>query len=412
MNPNLTSDPQHASLWRRTWITTKFVGAVVACSLIVILMAASTEGTVTPVAQANGTATPIATINVLGTPIPTVQPSPSIPNDAFVPGRLFYVQQGVIYMVQGYDDPIAIASVSDGQAGQPSVSPDGRKLVFTAEYKNYSDLMVVTIATRKVEQFLRDAPTVRLNPETGKTAATPAWSDDGKTIYFSWSYPGSPSSLNNLLTYETDLSITKCPVAGPCNTSTATRITPSTCSNNDCEPAFQSGGDSSPAPRLGDPNYLVFSRWQYLMARNGQYQSLSSLIAFNLSDSSETTLTNPLDNVSQPVWSSDGHNLAFVRPTADLLSTSIWVMGFHAPGLLADYSTARQLVAGAPFAADPVFSPDDRYIAYVAKHGSDADWHLYIAPVYFGPHAHIGTPQEVQRAGVIAGDRLAWAPAR
>ena len=234
-----------------------------------------------------------------GTPNPTA----IVPQDVFVPDRLMYVKGSTIFMLHDYDKPLPIA-----YGRQPSVSPDGTSLAYIFFYKNYQNLMTVDIQSRKTRLLLDDTLTDSQDASTGRSAATPAWSDDGKTIYFAWSYPGSPFAPDATVQWKTDLSITACTVAGPCNSSTARTLT---------RPYFETGGDSEPAPRLADPNYLVYTQWTYQTARDGTSRSLASLQALNLASSTQITLTATLDNDSEPVWSPNGRYVAFVKTSDD-----------------------------------------------------------------------------------------------
>jgi WD40-like Beta Propeller Repeat len=391
--PNPPVDTSQSGFWFGLWTTFKLLIAVGVCSLIAIFMIASTDATDTPVAQSSGTATPEPTVEIIG-PVPTSLPTPVVHSDVFIPGRLIYVKGSTIYMVHHYDAPVPLAI-----GREPGVSPDGTKLAYVAFYKNYQDLMLLNIQQRTHTEFLDDRPTDPTNVGTGLTASTPSWSDDGQSIYFSWSYPGAQNSPPNASTYDRqDLSVTRCAAAGPCNTGASTQIT---------TPFFETGGDFEPAPRLADPNYLVYTKWQYQQARDNTSRSLPRLVAQNLNDGTYVNLTDILDNASEPVWSPNGRYLAFVKAADDLQSSSIYIMTFHPPGKVADYAHARLLVKGASFASHPMFSPDGSEMAFIAQ-STDGKLHLYVAPITFGPNAHIGTAQEVRRVDVVDGDRLAW----
>jgi hypothetical protein len=390
--------------WSRLWTTIKLLVVVVICALIAVLMISSSQSTETPAAQAtHGSVTPVPVTNNTG-PIPSPPATPSAPQDVFVPGKLIYVKGGTVYMLHNYDAPVALAS----NAREPAVSPDGTHLAYIAFYKNFQDLMLLNIEQRTSTKLLDNTLTDPQNASTGMTASEPSWSDDGKSIYFSYSYPGSPyycgtgaaCPLPAPTAERTDFSITRCPVSGPCNTSVAQPLT---------APYFETGGDFEPTPRLADPRYLVYSKWQYQQARDNTSRSLPSLQALDLTNNSDVSLTNPLDNVSEPVWSPNGRYLAFVKTSGDLQSSSIWIMAFHPPGRAADYAHAHLLVAGTQLAGHPVFSPDGRYLAYLQQ-SEDGRLHIFIARVHVGPNPHIDAPQEIKRSDVVDGDRLAWAP--
>jgi Tol biopolymer transport system component len=316
-----------------------------------------------------------------------------VPQDVFVPGHLIYVKGSTIYMIHHYDQPVPLAV-----GREPAVSPDGTRMAYIAFYKNFQDLMLLNIQQRTSTKLVNDELTNPQDASTGLTAAEPSWSNDGKSIYFSWSYPGAPM-LGSPNTFDRqDLSVTRCAVAGPCTTATAVKLT---------TPYFQAGGDFEAAQRLADPSYVVYTKWQYQQARDNTSRSLPRLVALNLNAGSEVDLTTTQDNVSEPVWSPNGRYLAFVKTSDDLQSSSIRVMAFHPPGRISDYSQSRLLVKGGPLVGHPVFSPDGQYLAYLQQ-ASDGRFHIFIARVHLGRTAHIDTPQEVKRSDIVDGDRLAW----
>jgi Tol biopolymer transport system component len=167
------------------------------------------------------------------------------------------------------------------------------------------------------------------------------------------------------------------------------------------------GGDYEPAPRPGDPTIVVFSRYQENTTYNPPI-SIPALYAHALATGANVLLTNLNDAVSQPVWHPTGRYLAFVKTNINETRNAIDVMTFHSPGQSRDYANAHLLVQGAPLVSHPVFSPDGKYLAYLANDTSDQGFHLYIARVHLGPHPYIETPQLVQRAGILDSDILVW----
>ena len=404
MNRFPTLNDRRSNWWPSLWASVKIIFVLLACGTIAIFMITSTEPTETPVAEGNGSSVAAPTPRIVG-PIPTppAVAATALPQDVFVPGRLIYVKGRTLYMVHGYDAPVPLAA----NASQPSVSPDGTRLAYVAFFKNYQNLMLLSIQQRTSTLFIDDKLTDPHDASTGRTATTPSWSDDGKHIYFAWNYPGSPfygqdgqkMPLPAPQMERNDPTITRCPASGPCDTTTAQPLT---------APYFETGGDSQPVARPADPRYLVYAKFQYQQARDNTSRALPRLQALNLTDGSEVSLTDPLDWVTEPAWSANGRYLAFVKSSDDLQSSSIWIMAFHPPGRITDYAGARLLVSGAPLAGYPAFSPDGKEMAFIQS-DTDGNLYLYVATVHFGKNAYVDTPREVKRANVIDGDELAWA---
>jgi Tol biopolymer transport system component len=118
-------------------------------------------------------------------------------------------------------------------------------------------------------------------------------------------------------------------------------------------------------------------------------------------------LTPILDNDSQPAWSPDGNYLVYMKTSDDMKTTSLWVTTFHAPGDPNDNVKAHELLAGNAFVSDPVFSPDGKDLAYLGT-GDDGRLYLFTAQIHLGPNPTIDHIQQVQRAGIVDGDRVVW----
>ncbi|MGH2391660.1 MAG: hypothetical protein ACRDIE_25985 [Chloroflexota bacterium] len=377
-----------------TWI--KLIAALILAAILAVLMLGSSAPNSIPVAPAAVTATPPDDLTPIALPAtPTVDrrsPTPVLPPDTYIPGHIYYVQGQAIYSVHHNEAPQLITTGSE-----PALSPDGKQLAFILFSKNYQDLWLLNLKTHTLTRLLDDALTDWQNASTGLTAAMPAWSADGQSVLFSWSYPGAPIAGTNNFD-RTDFSITRCLAVGPCNTNTAVKLT---------TPAFQSGGDYDAAPRPGDPTVMVYARYLYETARDNTSRSLAYLVALNPTTLSAIQLTPFLDNDSQPTWSPDGKYLLYMKTSDDMRQTSIWEMAFHPPGDLQDNANAHLLISGSPFAADPAFSPDGKDLAYLAT-GDDGRLHLYIAQIHLGTNPRIDHVQEVRRAGIVDGDRVIW----
>lgn len=377
-----------------TWI--KLVAALVVAVVLAVLMLGSSAPNSIPSAPAAVTATPPDNLTP-NAPLTTATvdlrtPTPILPPDTYIPGHIYYVKGNTIYSVHHNEAPQLITT-----GAEPALSPDGTQLAFILFSKNYQDLWLLNLKTHALTKLVNDALTDPQNASTGLTAAMPAWSADGKSVLFSWSYPGAPIAGTNNFD-RTDFSITRCPAVGPCTTGTAVKLT---------TPAFQSGGDYDAAPRPDDPNVIVYSRYLYETARDNTSRSLAYLVALNPNTLSAVQLTPLLDNDSQATWTPDGTHLLYVKTSDDMKQTSIWIMSFHPPGDAQDNSQAHLLVSGTPFATDPAISPDGRDLAYLATAG-DGRLHLYLAQLHLGPSPSIDHVQEVNRAGIVDGDRVIW----
>lgn len=392
--------PDGSGFWYTLWTASKLVAALLICVPVAILMLTSTQPTVTPSATSSATPAGLPSTPTPGA-TPTSVPSPARPSDVVIPGHLFYVKGRTIYDLHGYDAPRVVTPGSD-----PAVSPDGRKLAYLLFTKNYTNLYIYDRSKARSTLLLDNSPTNPIDPRTASTAAAPNWSLDSSTIFFGYSNPGGENPDQAGYYDQTSLSVTSCPAGGPCGQSSARQLS---------RPTFQGGGDDEPTSRPIDPHTLVYTSYGY-QSINGQSLSYGRLEALDpQSDTVLGYLSSAADSVLNPAWDPHGRYLAFVKRSSDFQHSSIYVMTFHPSALNGqdydhqDYDHAHLLVPGTPFAGHPTFSPDGRYLAYVAT-ASDGRFHLYIARVHLGGHPYIEAAQEVKRVAVVDSDRLAWAP--
>jgi hypothetical protein len=392
--------PQDGGFWYALWTFSKFALALAIVLPICVFMLASSQPTVTPMASVAATAV-IPLASPTPGPTPTSGPTPVHPLDAVVPGHLYYVQGRVIYDLHGYDAPRYVVAGAD-----PSISADGSLLAYLLFYKNWDNIYVMNRKTGHATLVLNNSPTDPTDVRTGMSAGAPSFSADNSTLYFSWSYPGAANPTAPGYYDRLDLSVTACALSGLCNTSTARQLS---------QPSFESGGDDEPTVRPLDPSTLVFTSYNYVTL-NGIPSTYGRLEALNPQTGAFLGfISPPIPSLLNPAWSPNGRYLAFVERSSDYQQSSIYVMTYHPNALGSqvnqydqqDFDHAHLLVKGAPFAIHPVFSPDGKYMAYEAS-ASDGRLHLYIAQVHLGPHPHLDHVQEVQRVGIVDGDRLAW----
>jgi Tol biopolymer transport system component len=259
-------------------------------------------------------------------------------------------------------------------------------------------MLVLDLRTGTSTQLTQDGLRDPTDPRTALSAGSPAWSDDGKSLYFTWNYPGFiAGATQDSTTNFTDLSIYECAAVGPCTGEAAQAVVNSG--------YVLSGGEYDPAPRPTDPNILVYSRYSY--GANSDL-SVPSLIARNLANGTELSLTGQTDAVAEPAWAPNGRYLAFVKTNLNEVTNALYVMAFHSPGRFSDYAHAVKLVQGASLISHPVISPDGHYIAYLADDDTSSGFHLYVARIHLGSHPSIGKPRMVVRAGIVDSGQLAW----
>lgn len=388
--------PEETGFWYTLWTASKLIMVLLVCVPVAILMLTSSQPTVTPAPPPTDTPTGVLPTPTAGA-IATAAPTPKRFTDVPIPGTLIYTQGHVLLELHGDQDPVRLVD----QAVMPAVSPNGKQIAYVRLQKNFSDILVLDLRTGKSTQLTNDTYRDPIDQRTALSAGSPAWSDDGSKIFFTWNYPGFIAGATaDQNTNRTDLSIYRCAATGPCNGGTAQDI---------ADPGWNNyaGGNYDPAPRPTDPNMLVYAHYSY---GNGSNPDLAvpSLIAHNLATSTEVQLTGQTDAVAAPAWAPNGRYLAFVKTDLNETTNAIYMMAFHSPGRYSDYAHAVKLVQGAPLVAHPVISPDGHYIAYLADDDTATGFHLFVAPLHLGKHISMGTPRVVARAGIVDSGQLAW----
>jgi hypothetical protein len=387
---------EETGFWYTLWTASKLIAVLLICVPVAILMLTSSQPTAVPVTPPTPTPTgvpPTPTAGAIATPVPTRQRF----NDVPVPGTLIYAQGHTLLALHGENAPERLVD----QATSPAISPNGKQLAYIRFQKNFSDLLVLDLRTGKSTQITQDGYRDPIDQRTALSAGSPAWSDDGSSLYFTWNYPGFiAGATEDQTTNRTDLSIYRCAATGPCTSASAQDI---------ADPGWNNlaGGNYDPAPRPTDPTLLVYSHYAYGNASNPDL-AVPALIAHNLTDNTEVQLTGQTAAVAEPAWAPSGRYLAFVKTDTSETTNAIYIMAFHSPGRYSDYTHAVMLVQGAPYVAHPVISPDGRFIAYLADDETSTGFHLYVAPLHLGKQVSMGTPRMVLRAGTVDSGQLAW----
>lgn len=396
--PPPPSQEQPHGFWYTLWTASKLIMVLSICVPVVVLMLNSSQPTSTPTAPIPDTPTGVPPTPTAG-PSPTALPTQVRFTDVFVPGTLIYVQGRTLVKLRHKSEPVHIAY----NAAQPAISPDGKRVAYVQFQKNYSDLYLLDLRSGRSRPLTHDTLRDPADSRTGLSAGSPAWSDDGSAIFFTWNAPGFVAGVTDATTTNiTDMSIYRCPWRAACDSQSTQQI---------AAPGYVlTGGYYDPAPRPADANTLLYTRYAYATIAGGQI-AFPSLIAHDLSGATaEQQLTDPGDAVSQPAWNRTGRYLAFVKTAVDQTTNALYAMPFHPPGSLADYAHATLLRRGTPLIAHPIFSPDGHWLAFLANGDDGTGFHLYLARVHLGRHPFLEKPRMVTRAGTVDSDRLAWIP--
>jgi Tol biopolymer transport system component len=202
------------------------------------------------------------------------------------------------------------------QNTQPRFSPGGREIAFTTKSAGpYGELEILDLASGKVRQLTNDIA----------LALSPAWSPDGRTIYFASSRGGT-------------MNVWKIAATG-----------------GEPEQITSGQGDDAQLDVSSDGKRIVFSTWREniniakldLEAKPGQ-QDLKLLT------------TDPARNQVAPVYSPDGKRLAYFTNSKGFEREGIWAAN-------ADGSNAVQLVQDGRINIFPQWTPDNQRLIYLSR---------------------------------------------
>ncbi len=303
---------------------------------------------------------------------------------------------------------------ADGVDNAPALSPDGSQLAYVRFMGSYSDVMVSRLhyeadgairgdASVYLTQDSTPPPGLQLvpsppgyDPRYYWYAVKPSWLPDGQHLLYLSDRPGYDP--NNEV--KTDLSVWE---QGVTDTITnAVKLT---------TPALGTGGADSPGWRPNDPAVFIYT--DYLSLPSGQGRIMTAMaVTGTAPQSAPITLTPYGVTEFQPVWSPDGHYIAFAENEAGG-RTDLKVMAYHRPGVLGDYYNAVTVQPGAPYVAQPFWSPDGRYLGYLANSGISGDFEMYVRPVIYprrkGNPLAFGPPVHLFQAGTVSADyRPTW----
>ncbi|MCM2255356.1 MAG: prolyl oligopeptidase family serine peptidase [Vicinamibacteria bacterium] len=272
------------------------------------------------------------------------------------------------------EDELALRSVSD-----PQLSPDGAWVAYTLGWseregdRHDSDLYMVP--------FVGGEP-LRLTA-SDKAESRPRWSPDGRSLAFLADRDGKGAQVWRLDRRGGEATKLTAFAGGvsdfawsPDGQRLALVVT-----DPDPEPAAKPGDDATPKPIVVRRRQMKRDGLGYLTERRDR------LHVFDLRTKTSFQLTDGAFDDSAPAWSPDGGLVAFVSnrsadPDANQNSDVFVVRAL--PG-----QTPRRVVDGPGTDSQPAWSPDGKWIVYVAGARVEDLWygatHVALAPAAGGP---------------------------
>lgn len=370
-------------------------------------------------APGGAAATPGATAST-PTVVPTqrpvvIKPGVQAAQNYGVPGHIFFdTPTHNIAFITGQHYRRLFTGTGDAVA--PALSPGGRRLAWVYFKRNYSDIWITPLdllpdgsvkALGGSIQLTQDQnPPASLQvapappgyqPQYEWWATKPSWMPDGRHLLYISDRPGyDPNNQENAVMSVYQQGITDT-MAG------ATRLSVA---------AAGTGGDDSPQWRPHDPTTFIYVDYNSGLGTNG-----SGIIEVNSALTGTVPAGNPTDLTPQgvteyqPVWSPDGRYIAFVENKAGDTRSDLRVIPFTRPGTLGDYNKVVTVETGAPYIAQPFWSPDGRYLGYLR--GGANGFVMVIRRVHEDSRhrLHFGPPRVLDQAGAVSAEyRPTWGP--
>jgi Tol biopolymer transport system component len=241
-----------------------------------------------------------------------------------------------------------------GQELYPSLSPDGKTLVYASAGPDRSDIFL-----RRVD----GANAIKLTAQTGGGGTQPAYSPDGERIAFRGAEGGGGIFVMGA------------------TGETVRRVT-----GRGFHPAWSPDG-----------KWIVYCT-QEVVRPESHDRATSDLWLVNPGTGEERKFL--AGDAMQPSWSPNGHRIAYWAVSGD--QTGIWTVPAPAADRAADGGANRVLVfAGAGANWNPVWSPDGRYLIFPSDRGGSMNlWRIRIDERTGKPE---GDPQALTTPSVYSG---------
>ncbi len=350
---------------------------------------------------------------VAATPTPrsrTFVPQQEVTLIPRVEGHIFYVMPGQNLAVIGGHRPRQDLT-GDSVSVAPALTSDGSQLAFVRFMASYSDVLTTRVhygaqgliridqASYLTQDATPPGAPAGYDPRYYWWAMKPSWMPDGQHLLYLSDRPGFDSTdptKADMAVFEQGVTDT---VTNAVQLST---------------PVAGTGGADSPGWRPNDPAVFIYTDYYHDNTMpNGEGQIKAAMAVTETAPQGNPIALTP-DRVTefQPAWSPDGHYIAFAENKAGG-HADLKVMAYHRPGALGDYYNAVTIQQGVPYAVQPFWSPDGRYLGYLANNGIGGDFEMYVRPVIYprrkGDPLAFGLPVHLFQAGTVSADyRPAW----
>ena len=301
-----------------------------------------------------------------------------------VPGRLYATKSRALYRFSGTH---LTRLRFPGRVQDPAVTPAGDRIA-VAQLQDQGSTIVVSDPNGQTRQTVTPAAA----PEGSLWAFAPAFSGDGHGLVYLTDRGKQPSNPQNLQPNDLGVWTLNLEAGQP---------------HRLVQPYAYTGGDGDPSFRPGVSDQLLYTTYRY---GGAPPEPVARLTWMSLRTGTTIYLSPDVGRSFQPALSPDGRFVAFIR--AGVGSDDLYVMPLAAsyPRELRPFPSESAVLIQSGIVAQPVWSPDGHAIAFLKLvNGSFA---LFIVPISAAGSIQASGPAQAVTHGSFldADSRLAWSP--
>jgi Tol biopolymer transport system component len=340
-------------------------------------------------------------------------------------GKIYFTIDGHLWVYNG--DGTTRQLTTTLNLHSPAVSPNGKWIVMSSTYKNYSDIVYMSTSGGPIRTLLTgngkfyDAGDGIIK-STYYWLQEPTWSADGSHVIFlsdlqkeDWYSLGGLFANAPFL----DLQVFSVPFNNP-NLQAAQAI---------AYASFGDGGDQDPSFQPGNPNELVYTHYAY--DNTGTQQVIQIFLddataiadhpgAYTPTNDPGIAITPANTQNIEPAFSPDGKAIAYIQRESSS-QMGLYIMpvpeGVTATPndpateqkALLPYKKSSHILSG-EFISQPVWSPDGKQIVYISYNNESFD--LWLANISVDPKTGVyvlkGNPIQLTTGGIDGNSRPFW----